>query len=137
MEITTKAVVLNAIKYQDSSLIARCYTESDGVKSYMLRGILKARKGKLKAAYFQPLTQLRITAKHSNKNTLNYIKEVEVIHHYNSIYKDIIKQSIALFLSEVINYSIREEESNEILYEYLETSLLWLDTHDKISNFHL
>jgi DNA repair protein RecO (recombination protein O) len=115
MEITTKAVVLNAIKYQDSSLIARCYTESDGVKSYMLRGILKARKGKLKAAYFQPLTQLRITAKHSNKNTLNYIKEVEVIHHYNSIYKDIIKQSIALFLSEVINYSIREEESNEIL----------------------
>jgi DNA repair protein RecO (recombination protein O) len=137
MEITTKAVVLNAIKYQDSSLIVRCYTESDGVKSYMLRGILKARKGKLKAAYFQPLTQLRITAKHSNKNTLNYIKEVEVIHHYNSIYKDIIKQSIALFLSEVINYSIREEESNEILYEYLETSLLWLDTHDKISNFHL
>ena len=64
MEITTKAVVLSAIKYQDSSLIVRCYTESDGVKSYLLRGILKARKGKLKAAYFQPLTQLCITAKH-------------------------------------------------------------------------
>ena len=137
MEITTNAVVLNAIKYQDSSLIVRCFTESEGVKSYLLRGVLKSKKGKLKAAYFQPLTQLKITAKHNNKGSLNHIKEVEVIHHYNSIYKDISKQSIALFLSEVLTNSIREEESNKVLYEYLEASLLWLDTHDKISNFHL
>ena len=137
MEITTKAVVLNAIKYQDSSLIVKCYTESEGVKSYLIRGILKVKKGKLKTAYFQPLTQLKITAKHNNKGALNQIKEVEVIHHYNTIYKDIKKQSIAMFLSEVINYSIREEERNEVLYQYIETSLLWLDTHDKTSNFHL
>ena len=33
--------------------------------------------------------------------------------------------------------NIKEEEQNENLYEYLETALLWLDTHDEVANFHL
>ena len=32
---------------------------------------------------------------------------------------------------------IQEEEENTVLFEYLETAFLWLDTHDKIANFHL
>ncbi len=54
---TTKAIVLSAIKYGDSDLIVKCYTQL-GLKSYMLKGILKSKKGKLKVAYFQPLTHL-------------------------------------------------------------------------------
>ena len=59
------------------------------------------------------------------------------MHFYNSIYTNIKKQSIALFLAEILHYSIKEEEQNSILFKYLETSFLWLDTHDEISNFHL
>jgi DNA repair protein RecO (recombination protein O) len=53
------------------------------------------------------------------------------------VYTDLKKQSIALFLSEILYYAIQEEEQNEALFQYLETSFLWLDVHDKVSNFHL
>jgi DNA repair protein RecO (recombination protein O) len=53
------------------------------------------------------------------------------------VYTDLKKQSIALFLSEILYYAIQEEEQNKALYQYLETSFLWLDTHAKVANFHL
>lgn len=137
MIISTKAIVLNTIKYGDTNLIVKCYTEKDGCKSYLLRGILSSKKGKIRTSYFQPLTQLNIIANHNNKGNLNSIKEVEVVNHYKSIFSNIFKQSIVFFLSEVLSFSLQEEEENIGLYKYLETSFLWLDTHDKSSNFHL
>jgi len=134
---SSKAIVINTIKYGDTSLITTCYTEKYGVKSYLLRGVLKAKKGKLKSAYFQPLMQLGLTANHNNKGALNTIRDVEVRHFYSSIYTDIKKQTIALFLAEIIYHSIKEEEQNSALYAYLEASFLWLDTHHNIANFHL
>ncbi len=134
---TTKAIVISTIKYGDASLIATCYTEDFGIKAYILRGILKAKKGKLKKAYFQPLMQLNLTVNHNNKGNLNTIREVEVLNFYTTIYIDIKKQTIALFLAEILYSSIKEEERNSSLYKYLETSFLWLDTHDNVANFHL
>jgi DNA repair protein RecO (recombination protein O) len=133
----TKAIVLSTIKYGDTSLITTCYTENCGVKSYLLKGVLKAKKSNMKAAYFQPLMQLQLTANHNNKGSLNSIKEVTVCCFYNSIYTDIKKQTIALFLAEMVYHSIKEEEQNKALYQYLEASFLWLDTHHQIANFHL
>lgn len=134
---TTKAIVLSSIKYGDTSLITNCYTESCGIKSYMLRGVLKAKKAKVKPAYFQPLMQVNLTANHNSRGALNSLRDVEVIHFYNSLYSNIKKQTIALFLAEVLHQSIKEEEQNKTLYKFLETSFLWLDMHDDISNFHL
>jgi len=135
--ISTKAIVLSSIKYGDTSLIVKCFTQKEGIKTYLIRGVLKSRKGKIKAAYFQPLTQLHIDANHNNKGNLNSLKEVHVIHPYKSIYTNIFKQTIVLFLSEILNSTIQEEEENTLLFSFLESSLAWLDTHDKISNFHL
>ncbi|MGK0414662.1 MAG: DNA repair protein RecO (recombination protein O) [Polaribacter sp.] len=135
--VNTKAIVLSTIKYGDTSLIVKCYTEEEGVKTYLIRGVLKPKKKGIKVAYFQPLTQLKIVANHNSKNTLNAIKEVQVNHPYKTIHSDIVKQSMVLFLSEVLSSSIQEEEQNKTLYSYLETAFIWLDTHDKIVNFHL
>jgi DNA repair protein RecO (recombination protein O) len=135
--INTKAIVLSSLKYGDTSLIVRCFTLNEGIKTYLVRGVLKAKKGKIKAAYFQPLTQLNIEASHNNKGNLNSLKEVHVINPYKSIHSTIFKQTIVLFLSEILSSSIQEEEENALLFSFIETSLIWLDTHDKISNFHL
>jgi DNA repair protein RecO (recombination protein O) len=135
--INTNAIVLSSLKYGDTSLIVRCFTFHEGIKSYLIRGVLKAKKGKIKAAYFQPLTQLNIEASHNNKGNLNSLKEVHVVNPYKSIYTTIFKQTIVLFLSEILSNSIQEEEENVSLFSFIETSLIWLDTHDKISNFHL
>jgi len=135
--ISTKAVVLSSLKYGDSSLIVKCYTYEEGIKSYLIRGILKPKRGGLKTAYFQPLTQLKVVANHTNKGNLNSIKEVNITYPYKTIHTNIVKQTIVLFLSEILSNCIQEEEENTALFIYLETALIWLDLHDKIANFHL
>ncbi|WP_273568377.1 DNA repair protein RecO [Maribacter halichondriae] len=137
MQVTTKAIVLSSIKYGDTSLIVRAFTYSDGLKSYLLKGVLASKKGKLKTAYFQPLTQLEIVAVHKNKGTLESIREVKIDYPYNTLHTDITKNSLTLFLSEMLANSIHEEECNEELYHYIEASLQWLDIHHEISNFHI
>ncbi len=137
MQVTTKAIVFSAIKYGDTSLIVKVFTASDGIKSYLLRGVLISKKGKLKTAYFQPLTQLEIVANHRNKGTLETLREAKVYYHYQSLYADMAKNAMTLFLAELLVNSIREEERNEELFEFLEASLQWLDMHKDIANFHL
>jgi len=135
--IKTKAIVLSSLKYGETSLIVRCFTLEDGLRSYLLRGILNSKKGKIKSAYFQPLTQLKIEANHNNKGNLNSIREVHIVNPYKNIYTTIFKQTIVLFLSEILSSTIQEEEANEGLFSFLETSFIWLDTNDKTANFHL
>tara|TARA_R110000868_G_scaffold343120_3_gene604147 strand:- start:13753 stop:14472 length:720 start_codon:yes stop_codon:yes gene_type:complete len=137
MQVTTKAIVLTSIKYGDTSLIVRIFTLSDGIKSYLLRGILASKKGKLKTAYFQPLIQLDLVASHKNKGTLESIIEARVSYHYQTLHTDISKNAITFFLAEMLGNSIHEEERNEGLFSFIEASLQWLDSHDEFANFHL
>lgn len=137
MQVTTKAIILSAIKYGDTSLIVKAFTASDGVKSYLLKGVLSSKRGKLKSAYFQPLTQLEIVANHRNKGTLETLREAKVFYHYQTLYADMAKNAMTLFLAELLGNSIREEERNDELFQFLEASLQWLDIHRDIANFHL
>lgn len=137
MQVTTKAIVLTSLKYGDTSLIVKAFTISDGLKSYMLKGILSSKKGKLKAAYFQPLTQLELVASHRNKGTLESIKEAKVSYHYQSVHTQVAKNALTMFLAEMLGNSIHEEEVNTPLFTYVETALQWLDMNDEVANFHL
>tara|TARA_R110002051_G_scaffold71624_5_gene129372 strand:- start:13461 stop:14189 length:729 start_codon:yes stop_codon:yes gene_type:complete len=137
MLVTTKAIVFSAIKYGDTSLIVKAFTASSGIKTYLLRGVLSSKKGKLKTAYFQPLTQLEIVANHKNKGTLETIREAKVYYHYQTLYGDMAKNAMTLFLAELLVNSIREEEQNEDLFEFLEASMQWLDMNKEVANFHL
>ncbi len=137
MLTTTRAIVFSSVKYGDTGLIVKAYTASGGLKSYMLKRVLASKKGKLRTAYFQPLMQLEIVAKHRNKGTLEYISEVRVAYPYSTLHTDSSKSAMALFLAEMLGNSIREEESNSDLFHFLETSFQWLDTHNQIANFHL
>ena len=137
MQVTTKAIVFSSLKYGDTSLIVKAYTESDGLKTYLLKGVFASKKGKLKAAYFLPLMQLEIVASHKNKGTLEGIREAKVVHPYSSLHTDIIKNSLVLFLAEMLGNSIQEHEQDIALYNYLEYSFLWLDEHSVNPNFHL
>jgi DNA repair protein RecO (recombination protein O) len=137
MLVKTKAIVLSALRYQEKSLIVKCFTESDGLKSYYVRDAFTSKKSSQKTIYFRPLTILEIEASHKNKGTLEYFKEVRLAHPYFSMATDITKTTIAIFISEMLHHSIKEEEKNQGLYSFLETALLWLDSHDEVANFHL
>lgn len=136
MLVKTKAIVLTSLKYSESDLIVKCFTE-EGVKSYLLKRILRSKNKKINVAYFQPLTQLRIIANHNSSGNLNSIREARINHLYQTIPFNVLKQSIVLFLAETLAYSLYEEEKNPGLYQYIETALVWLDTHERTSNFHI
>ena len=137
MQIKTKAIVISSLKFQEKSLIVKCFTLSNGLKSYFIRDAFSSRKGNQKAAYFQPLTFIEIEAVHKNKGTLEQIKELKIDSPFQTIHSDIVKSAITIFLSEMLHLSIREEEKNEPLFQFMESSLQWFDLHDEIANFHL
>ena len=137
MLVKTKAIVISSLKYQEKSLIVKCFTLSDGLKSYFVRDAFSSRKSNQKIAYFQPFSILEIEAVHKNKGTLENFKEIKLAIPYQTIHNTVTKSTIVLFLSEMMHYSIHEEEENDALFTYLETALLWLDAHDEIANFHL
>ena len=137
MQIKTKAIVISSLKYQEKSLIVKCFTLSDGLKSYFVRDAFSSRKSNQKIAYFQPLSILEIEAIHKNKGTLESFKEIKIASPFHSIHSDVVKSTIVMFVSEILNTSIQEEEKNEALFNFLETALHWLDNHQEISNFHL
>ena len=137
MQIKTKAIVISTLKFQEKSLIVKCFTQSNGIKSYFVNNAFTGKNNKQKKAFFQPLMQLEIEAIHKNKGTLERFKEVKIATPYQTINYDIYKTTIVLFLSEFLNHAIKEEEANEALFEYLEAALLWLDNHNETSNFHL
>ncbi len=137
MLVNTNAIVLSKIKYGDSDIILSCYTESLGIQSYLLRGVLKQRKGKFKPAYLQPLTQVQLSVSHKANRSLQSLKELKPISHYKSLHTNILKGAIVIFLSEVLVQLLKEEEENISLYTFLSASLEWLDEQDTSPNFHL
>ena len=137
MLVKTKAIVISSLKYQEKSLIVKCFTQSDGLKSYFVQSAFSSKKNNQKIAYFQPLTILEIEANHKNKGTLEHFKEIKLASAYQTINVDVVKSTIVIFLSEMLHHSIQEEEKNEDLFTFLETALLWLDTHEETANFHL
>jgi len=137
MVVTTKGIVLSSVKYGDSHLIVSCFTEISGLKSYMLHNILSSRRGKLKSSYFQPLTLLELEAVHKDRGSLEKIREAKVIHPYRTLHVDMIKTTMVIFLAEMLKNSIKEEEKNLDLFRFLESSLIWLDDHEQIANFHI
>ncbi len=133
----THAIVIHAIKYAESDLIVHCFTKDFGLKSYYLKGILNTKKSKLKKSYFLPLNVLEIVAFHNNKGQLNLIKEAQILQPYRTLHTDIFKQSIVLFISEILNQTLKEELHEEQLFDFLVESFQKLDHLNQVSNFHL
>ena len=123
MLITTNAIVLSKLKYKDNDLIIKCYTQEMGIVSFLLRGVLKSKRGTSKIAYFQLLSQLQIVLTHKNNRSLQSIKETKLNHIYSSLHSNVLKGAIVMFLSEVLSNTLKEEEQNETLYSYLECKL--------------
>lgn len=138
MQVATKAIVISAVKYGDTSLIVKCYTSEEGVKTYLLQGILNKKKGKINKSQFFPLSILQINASHNNKGSLNRITEAKILHPFQTLHVDMLKQSIVFFLSEFLSSVLKEEEGeNDVLFDFLENAIVWLDYHDQVANFHL
>lgn len=134
---TTNAIVLSKLKYRDNDLIVGCYTQEFGVLSFLLRGVLKSKKGHTKVAYFQLLSQIQIVIDYKPNKSLHTIKDVKINTLYTTLHTQVVKSTIVMFLADVLSMVLKEEEANLQLFKYIETSLNWLDANNEVSNFHL
>ncbi|MBX0292453.1 DNA repair protein RecO [Hymenobacter sp. HSC-4F20] len=137
MLIKTRGIVLNYMRYRETSIIARIYTEELGLQSYVVNGVRKA-KPPGRIALFQPFTLLELVAYTSRNGGLTRLSEYRCAEPFRSLPYDVRKSSVALFLSEITGRVLQEEEKNEPLFSFLHDSILAFDRQEEnFENFAL
>lgn len=133
----TRAIVLKTTKYSESSIIAKVFTEKFGIQSYMIKGARRP-GSKAKANILQPLYLLEMIVYHQDSKELQQVKEIKNTPVFHSIPFHVMKSSIAIFINEIIYRSLKHEESDPKLFEFLFSSVCILDSMDEnFFNLHL
>jgi DNA repair protein RecO (recombination protein O) len=132
----TKGVVFRFTKYGETSIIVNIFTELFGLQSYIVNGVRSSSKSN-KIALFQPLTLLDLVVYHKENANILRIKEVKCYHPYRTVTSEIRKSAIAMFINEVLNKAVKEQSHAGEIHEFIASSLIALDQHQKPENFHL
>ena len=96
----TRGLVLSYIKYKETSIICKIFTESFGIQSYIINGIRNSKSKNI--GLFQPLNILDLVVYHKKSSDLNRIKETKLQYLYKTMHLDIKKISMCFFLSEFL-----------------------------------
>lgn len=133
----TRGIVFSYTEYRETSLIVKIYTELFGIQSYIVNGVRK-KNAKLNVGWFQPLTPVEMVVYHKERHGLQRIAEIRPMPVLRSIPFDVVKSTITLFLNEVLCKAIKEEEENQLLFEFLFNTIQLFDVQQPVSNdFHL
>ena len=130
-------IVLRTLKYSDSLIIVDAYTRQHGRASF-LAPASRSKKSKVRSVLFQPLSMLSFTASCRRGRQLSRINDVQPYSMYSSIPFNIVKSSIALYIAEMLTYSLREEEGDETLFAFLNRSFMLFDNLENgYADFHI
>jgi len=124
----TKGIVLKTVRYGETSIIVTIFTESFGIQSYLVNGVrVSSKKGTGKANLFQPTAILDLVVYHNELKQLNRIKEFKWSVIYQHILSDVPKNTVALFMVELLTKCLKQPESNPDLFHFAEDCFLHLD----------
>ncbi len=133
----TKGIVLHQVKYTDSGIVVWLYTRNFGRQSVLIKGLRKKKTGK-HSVFFQPLFILDLVMYNKESRSMQTLKEFSVSYAPVDIHANVRKSCIAIFLGEVLASVLREESANEALFDYIEDSVIYLDTRKTgFVNFHI
>jgi len=134
--LKTRGIILHQVKYSETSLIVKIYTEQCGLQTYIVKGVRK-KNAAFKAGLFQPLNIVDLVAHHNSKKEIQYIKDISCVYNYKSLPFDIKKTTIAIFINELLYKSIHEEIPNDDLFNYIQDALIGLDEAEaSFTDFH-
>lgn len=136
MIFKTRGIVFRLTKYGETSVIVNIFTSEFGLQSYIVNGA-RSKSGKGRIALYQPLTLLDLVVYHKESGGIMRIKEVRCLYPYQHISADVRKTTIALFIEELVNKTIKEEAHSAELCDFLIRSLITLDSSERPGNFHL
>ena len=134
----TKGIVLRAIKYGETSLVVTLFTELFGVQTYLVNGARTSKKTS-QGNLFQPAAILDLVVYHNEQRNMQRIKEVRWDFLFKEVLTDVIKNSIALYIVELLQKCLRQPEENSTLFYFCEDILIQLDKADRkvTANFAL
>lgn len=124
----TKGIVLRTVKYGDTSIITTIYTELFGIQSYIVKGVRQSSKTSAgKASFFQPAAMLDMEVYHNELKQLQFIKEYQWAYLYEKVLFDVVRNTVALFVIELLQHSLKQPEANPELFYLIEDTLKQLD----------
>ncbi|MBH2003980.1 MAG: DNA repair protein RecO [Sphingobacteriia bacterium] len=124
----TKGVVLRTVKYGDTSIITSIYTELFGIQQYIVKGVRQSTKTSSgKASYFQPAAILELEVYHNELKALQFIKEYRWAYMYEEVLFDVVKNTVAMYVIELLQHSLKQPEANPELFYLIEDTLKQLD----------
>ena len=134
----TEGVVLNYLRYRDTSIIVRIYTRKYGLQSYIINGI-RSQKSKKSIGLFQPFTILDLVIYHNQKRDLHRLSEYKNHQPLKTVHYDIRKSTISLFLTEVLVKTLEENfEEENLQFTFLKNAIIQFDALQKgHENFHI
>ncbi len=133
-----RGIVLNTLKYGDSSMVVHLLTDVYGRQSYMVNGVKSAKGRGSKMALFQPLFAVEFEGVQPQRGEMHRFREVRSGLLLGRTPFDVRRSTIALFIAEVLYRLVKESESNAKLFDYIWGSIMALDTIEEgVANFHL
>lgn len=135
----TKGIVLRSIKYGETSLVVTIFTQLYGIQTYMVNGVRSTKMAAAKANHFQPTAILDMVVYHNENKQMQRIKEFSWAVIYNTVLSDVIKNSVASFMAELVYKCLKQPEPNADLFNFCEEAFTELDKADKaiVANFAL
>lgn len=133
-----RGVVLNTLKYGDTSMVAQLLTDVAGRRSYMIQGLGSKSGRQSKGALFQPMFLLEFVGLQSPHTQMDRMREVALARPLQSIPFDVRKSTVAIFMAEVLYRLIKEVEPDSPLFDFVWQSVVALDDMQQGEhNFHL
>ena len=128
---SARLLILQTTKVGDKSLVLHTLSSQWGRRSF----IVSAGKG---MAMYLPMNILDAEVIQNDKSDLWRLRGISAVHPLNGIRSSVGKNSITLFMSEVLYRIIRDGALEDGLFEWCEKSILTLDVlESEWANFHL
>ena len=122
----SRGIILRNTNFRESSIISKVYTREFGLRTYLLQSVRKG-KSAIKPSMIQPLSLVDMEVYEKSNNAMSRVKELKNVPLLLSIQDSIAKSSIAIFLLEIINQCISEEQFEHELFDFLESEILKLE----------
>ena len=123
----TRGIVLNYVKFKETSIIVKIFTEQFGLQTYIVNGA-RSVKGKGKMALYQPLTILDLVVYRNENKSINRISESRCEYAFTSIPLDVKKSAIVLFCAEMLSKTISDEGMEDVdKFRFVRDRLIHLD----------
>lgn len=133
MSTETHLIILATTKYGENSIVLHSLSREFGRRSFLARIGKKAG-----TALFLPLNILEGKVNDTSRASLWTIGRLSMPLPLNGIRGNLYKNSMTLFMSEVLYRTLKEGALEEGLYDWCEKSIVMLDSMESdFSNFHV